>query len=71
MAIRKIIGIVVCLIGILIGAALSGMFIIIMLAYWGAPENPGSEGNIVLGISALLGALIGYGIYKLGRKIAG
>jgi hypothetical protein len=68
---RKIIGILVCLIGILMGAALSGMFILIMLAYWGAPENPGSEGNIVLGISALFGALIGFGIYKLGRKIAG
>lgn len=68
---RKIIGILVCLIGILTGAVLSGMFIIIMIAYWGAPENPGSEGNIVLGISALIGALIGFGIYKLGRKIAG
>jgi hypothetical protein len=68
---RKIIGIIVCLLGILVGAVLSGMFIIIMLAYWGAPENQGAEGNIVLGISALLGALIGYGIYKLGRKIAG
>jgi hypothetical protein len=69
--VRKIIGILVCLIGILTGAVLSGMFIIIMLAYWGAPENPGSEGNIVLGISALFGAAIGFGIYKLGRKIAG
>jgi hypothetical protein len=68
---RKIIGIIVCLLGILVGAVLSGMFIIIMLAYWGAPENQGAEGNIVLGISALFGALIGYGIYKLGRKIAG
>ncbi|MBY0532339.1 MAG: hypothetical protein K2P86_10250 [Xanthobacteraceae bacterium] len=71
MTIRKIIGILVCLLGILVGAVLSGMFILIMLAYWGAPENPGSEGNIVLGISALIGALIGFGIYKLGRKIAG
>jgi energy-converting hydrogenase Eha subunit B len=71
MTARKIIGLLVCLIGILVGAVLSGMFIIIMLAYWGAPENPGSEGNIVLGISAALGALIGFGIYKLGRKIAG
>jgi hypothetical protein len=68
---RKIIGILICLIGILVGAALSGSFIMLMLAYWGAPENPGSEGNIVLGISAVLGALAGFGIYKLGRKIAG
>jgi hypothetical protein len=71
MTARKIIGILVCLLGILIGAALSGISIMIMLAYWGAPENPGSEGNIVLGLMALMGAAIGYGIYKLGRKIAG
>lgn len=71
MTARKIIGLLVCLIGILVGAALSVMFIGIMLAYWGAPENQGSEGNIVLGISALIGALIGFGIYKLGRRIAG
>jgi energy-converting hydrogenase Eha subunit B len=70
MAPRKIIGLLVCLIGILIGAVLSGMFIIILISYSGAPENPGSEGNIVLGISALIGALIGFGIFKLGRWIA-
>jgi len=69
--IRKIIGIIVCLIGILIGAALSGTMLLLLFAYYGAPENPGNEGNIVLGLSAALGALLGYGIYKLGRKIAG
>jgi energy-converting hydrogenase Eha subunit B len=71
MTARKIIGILVALVGILIGAILSGTMLLILLAYWGAPENPGSEGNIVLGLSAALGALIGFGIYKLGRKIAG
>ncbi len=71
MTARKIIGILVALIGILIGAILSGTMLLILLAYWGAPENPGSEGNIVLGLSAAIGALIGFGIYKLGRKIAG
>jgi hypothetical protein len=67
---RKIIGILVCLIGILVGAVLSGVMLIILLAYWGAPENPGYEGNIVLGIGAAIGALIGFGIFKLGRVIA-
>jgi energy-converting hydrogenase Eha subunit B len=71
MTARKIIGLLVALLGILIGAILSGTMLLILLAYWGAPENPGSEGNIVLGLSAALGALLGYGIYKLGRKIAG
>ena len=71
MIIRKVIGLLVALLGILIGAALSVGSIMLMLAYWGAKENPGSEGNIVLGLMALLGAAIGYGIYRLGRKIAG
>jgi succinate dehydrogenase/fumarate reductase cytochrome b subunit len=68
---RKIIGILVCLIGILIGAVLTTLCIGIALAFWGAPENPGQQGNMVWGIAALIGALIGFGIYKLGRWIAG
>jgi chromate transport protein ChrA len=71
MTARKIIGLLVCLIGILTGAALSGIMLTLFLAYYGAPENPGSEGNIVLGLGAAVGVLIGFGIYKLGRKIAG
>ena len=68
---RKIIGLLVCLIGILFGAALSGTMLLLLFAYYGAPENPGSEGNVVLGLGAGLGVLLGYGIYKFGRKIAG
>jgi energy-converting hydrogenase Eha subunit B len=68
---RKIIGLVVSLIGVLTGAALSSMFIVLILAYWGAPENKGIQGNLSLGTAALFGALIGYGIYRLGRRIAG
>ena len=71
MTVRKVIGLLIALLGVVIGAILSGSMLILLFAYYGAPENPGSEGNIVLGISALFGALIGYGIYKLGRKIAG
>jgi chromate transport protein ChrA len=71
MTIRKIIGLLIALLGIAIGAILSGTMLLILFAYYGAPENPGSEGNIVLGIGALIGALVGFGIYKLGRKIAG
>jgi energy-converting hydrogenase Eha subunit B len=70
MTIRKVIGLLIALLGIVIGAILSGSMLILLFAYYGAPENPGSEGNIVLGISALFGAAIGYGIYRLGRKIA-
>jgi hypothetical protein len=71
MIIRKIIGLLVALVGILIGAALSVVSIIFMLAYWGAPENPGYEGTAVWIVAALIGVGIGYGMYKLGRKIAG
>jgi hypothetical protein len=71
MIVRRIIGLLVVLAGILLGAALSVVPIMIMLAYWGAPENQGYEGNIVLGLMALLGAGIGYIIYRLGRWIAG
>jgi hypothetical protein len=71
MTVRKVIGLLIALLGVVIGALLSGSMLILLFAYYGAPENPGSEGNIVLGISALFGALIGYGIYRLGRKIAG
>ncbi len=71
MTVRKIVGLLIALVGVVIGAILSGSMLLLLFAYYGAPENPGSEGNIVLGISALFGALIGYGIYRLGRKIAG
>lgn len=71
MTARKIIGLVVCLIGILVGAALSATMMTLFFAYYGAPENQGSQGNIVLGLCAAAGVLIGFGIYKLGRKIAG
>jgi chromate transport protein ChrA len=67
---RKIIGLLICFVGILVGAALSGMMLLLFFAYYGAPENSGSEGNIVLGLGAAVGVLIGFGIYKLGRKIA-
>lgn len=71
MTARKIIGLVVCLVGILVGAALSATMMALFFAYYGAPENPGSEGNIVLGLGAAIGVLLAFGLYKLGRKIAG
>ncbi len=71
MTARKIIGLLVCLIGVLVGAALSGTMLMLFFAYYGAPENPGSQGNVVLGFGAAIGVLIGFGIYRLGRRIAG
>lgn len=71
MTAREIIGLLVCLVGVLVGAALSGTMLMLFFAYYGAPENPGSQGNVVLGLGAAIGVLIGFGIYKLGRRIAG
>lgn len=71
MTARKIIGLLVCLIGVLVGAALSGTMLMLFFAYYGAPENPDSQGNVVLGLGAAIGVLIGFGIYRLGRRIAG
>jgi chromate transport protein ChrA len=71
MTARKIVGLLVCLVGVLVGAALSGTMLMLFFAYYGAPENPGSQGNVVLGLGAAIGVLIGFGIYRLGRRIAG
>lgn len=67
---RKLIGLAVCLIGIVVGAVLSATMMVLFFAYYAAPENPGSKGNIVLGLGAAIGVLIGFGIYKFGRRIA-
>jgi chromate transport protein ChrA len=71
MTARKIVGLLVCLVGVLVGAALSGTMLMLFFAYYGAPDNPGSQGNVVLGLGAAIGVLIGFGIYRLGRRIAG
>lgn len=70
MTIRKLIGLLVALFGVVLGAALTGFTTIILLGYWNAHETGGWEGRINLLLTAALGALLGYGIYRLGRRIA-
>lgn len=70
MTAKKLIGLFLATIGILIGAFLSGSTAVILAGYWNAKETGGWEGRSVLIVSAALGALIGYGIYRLGRRIA-
>jgi hypothetical protein len=67
---RKLIGISIAFCGILLGAMLTGSMLVILLAYWSATETGGTEGRVNLLASAAIGALIGYGIYRLGRRIA-
>lgn len=70
MTVRKVIGLLVALCGILIGALLTGSIMVILLAYWDAAETGGTAGRVNLVVTAALGAVLGYGIYRLGRWIA-
>jgi len=70
MTIRKLIGLLIVLFGILLGAALTSFSAIITLGYWNAHETGGWEGRINLLAMTIFGALLGYGIYRLGRRIA-
>ena len=67
---RNLIGLFVATLGILIGAFLSGSAAVILAGYWSVKETGGWEGRSVLLVSAALGALLGYAIYRLGRRIA-
>lgn len=68
---RRIIGFLVAIFGILLGLALSIPGIILAGAYWDAKETGGWEGRSILLLMIALGFAIGFGVYKLGRKIAG
>ncbi|MBX3520069.1 MAG: hypothetical protein KF835_08615 [Xanthobacteraceae bacterium] len=68
---RRIIGFLVAIFGILLGLALSIPGIILAGAYWNAQETGGWEGRSILLLMIALGFAIGFGVYKLGRKIAG
>jgi hypothetical protein len=70
MTIRKVIGLLIALFGILLGAAMSGFTAIITLGYWNAKETGGWEGRINLLATIAFSILLGYGIYLLGRRIA-
>jgi len=66
---RKIIGLLVAILGIATGAFLSGIAAILFTAYLTEPHSAGSGGLPQIA-AAGIGALIGYGLYRLGRYIA-
>ncbi|MCW5682730.1 MAG: hypothetical protein KF794_14415 [Xanthobacteraceae bacterium] len=68
---RKIVGFLVAVFGILLGFALSIPGIVLAGAYWNAQETGGWEGRIILILMIVVGFAIGFGIFKLGRRIAG
>lgn len=70
MTARRIIGFLIAVFGILLGVALSIPGIILTGAYWNAQETGGWEGRAVLILMIVLGFAIGFGIFKLGRRIA-
>jgi hypothetical protein len=67
---KKLIGLLIATLGIAIGAFLSGVTAVILVGYWDAKETGGWEGRMNLLVTAAVGALIGYAIYRLGRRIA-
>ncbi len=70
MTARKLLGFLIAVLGIAIGAFLSGSTAVILVGYWDAKETGGWDGRMTLLATAAIGALIGYGIYRLGRFIA-
>lgn len=70
MTTRKLLGFLIAILGIAIGAFLSGTTAVILAAYWDAKETGRWEGRINLLVTAAFSALLGYGIYRLGRRIA-
>jgi hypothetical protein len=70
MTFRRLAGFLVVAVGILIGAFWSGSTAVILAGYWDAKETGGWNGRLILLFSAALGAGVGYGLYRLGRRIA-
>ncbi len=70
MTARNLLGLLLAILGIAIGALLSGITAILVTGYWTEPQRPGMEDRASLIAAAAIGALIGYGIYRLGRFIA-
>jgi hypothetical protein len=65
---RKLLGLLIALIGAALGAFLTGSATILLVGGQDANIAGISRFNLVL--IALMGALLGYGIYRLGRRIA-
>jgi ABC-type sulfate transport system permease component len=65
--IRKMIGFVIAAAGILFALSVGGFSAIIMLGYW---QSENIEGRLNLTGMVVVSLLIGYGIYRLGRRIA-
>ena len=65
--VSRVIGWLVAAAGIFFAAGVGGFGAMIMLGYW---NYEGAEGRSILALTALVSILIGYGIYRLGRRIA-
>jgi hypothetical protein len=64
---RRIIGAVIAVFGVILGLSVAAFAAIVMLGYW---DYENAEGRAVLVLMVVLALLVGYGIYKLGRRIA-
>jgi len=66
----RVAGLLIAILGVVLGLVLTIPALVLTLAYWNAAETGGNEGRAMLVTMILLGACIGYGIYRLGRWIA-
>lgn len=67
---RKLLGLLIAVFGIALGAFFTGITAILITGYWTEPHRAGMESGLRQIIATTIGALIGYGIYRFGRFIA-
>jgi hypothetical protein len=66
---RRLLGFLIAISGIALGAFLTGVTAILVTGYW-TGERPETGDRPVLVAAAAIGAVMSYGIYRLGRHIA-
>lgn len=70
MTLRKLLGFLIATAGIVLGAFLTGVTAILVAGYGGTAETGYIENRTALLLIAAIGAVVSYGIYRLGRHIA-
>ena len=70
MTLRKLLGFLIATAGIGLGAFLTGVTAILVAGYGRTAETGYIENRTALLITAAIGAVVSYGIYRFGRHIA-
>jgi hypothetical protein len=67
---RKLLGLLIAVAGIAAGAFCTALAGLLSAGYWNEALTARVENRASLLVLALIGALAGYGIYRIGRVIA-